>query len=125
MAAKLIKCKLVSGTAPNQETYYFLGPKGLYTGTIATETGISEADDNEQDKPNTSVSQILGSGVGRRISVRSTSGTNKYTTKMIVAKSKAATAEDGLIGKAIGTDGAKVSGSTIVSVVNPRRATFY
>ncbi|MBC1236186.1 hypothetical protein [Nostoc sp. 2RC] len=125
MVAKLIKCKLVSGTAPNQETYFFLGPKGLYIGGIATETGISEADENEQDKPNTTVKELLGSGVARRISVRSTQGTSKYTTKMLVAKSKAPTAEDGLIDKIISTDGTKVSGSKIVSVVNPRRATFY
>jgi hypothetical protein len=122
MAAKLVKCKLTAGAS---EFYYFLAPKGLYTGGIATETGISEAGEDEQDKPNTSVSEILGSGVGRRISVRSTSGTNKFTTKMIVAKAKAATAEDGLIEKIIATDGAKVAGSKIVSVVNPRRATFY
>lgn len=122
MAAKLVKCKLTAGVS---EFYYFLGPKGLYSGTIATECGVEEASDEEQDKPNTSVSEILGSGVGRRLSVRSINGTNKYTTKIIVAKAKAATAEDGLIDKTIGTDGAKVAGSKIVSVVNPRRATFY
>lgn len=122
MPAKLVKCKLTAGAS---EFYYFLGPKGLYAGAIATEVGIVEAPADEQDKPNTSVKELLGSGVARRVSVRSTSGTNKFTTKMIVAKAKAATAEDGLIGKTISTDGAKVSGSQIVSVVSPRRATFY
>jgi hypothetical protein len=124
MAVTLIKHKLTTGGTGTKD-YFFLAPKGLYVGALGTACGVSEATDAEQKEPNVAVKELLGCGAAVRIKVRSGTGLTRYTTSLVVAKSKSLTAEAELLDKTINTDGTKASGTTITSVVNPRRATFY
>ncbi len=86
---------------------------------------MTEAAGDDFKEPNVAVKELLGCGAAVRIKVRSGTGLTRYTTSLVVAKAKSLTAEADLLGKSISTHGAKVSGTTIDSVVNPRRATFY
>lgn len=124
MPITLVKHKLTTGGTGSKD-YFFLAPKGLYTGTLGNACGVAEATDAELKEPNVAVKELLGCGAAVRIKVRSGTGTTRYTTSLVVAKSKSLTAEAELIDKVINTDGAKVSGTTITSVNSPRRATFY
>ncbi len=124
MAITLIKHKLTTGGTGSKD-YFFLAPKGLYVGSLGTACGVSEATENEMKETNVAVKELLGCGAAVRIKVRSGTGTTRYTTSLVVAKSKSLTAESELLEKTINTDGARVSGTMINSVVNPRRATFY
>lgn len=121
MGIKLVKCK----TTIASNNYFFLAPKGTYTGQIATSSGIYEAEEADFDQPNTPVKELLLAGILQRIHVRATKGGKTYTLQLLAAKDKIDTIADGIKDKPVATDGTVSGGAIVKRVVNPRRATTY
>lgn len=121
MGIKLIKCRTTTDT----NNYFFLAPKGTYTGQIATASGVFEAEAEHADQPNTPVKELLLAGTLKRIHCRATKGGKTYTLQLLARKDKVDTISDEIKGKTIGTDGTVSGGATIARIVTPRRATTY
>lgn len=117
MAAFLKKYKATVGAAPGGQTYFFLQNANSYGGSIDTATGVQVAGDNEQDMPVTSVSELLRTQTLIRVNVRYTSGAGTKTAKLLVTRSKIATALDELVDKSF-------RGGTIKTVSIPTKATY-
>ncbi|MBD2210194.1 hypothetical protein H6G27_09920 [Nostoc linckia FACHB-104] len=130
MAIKLTKVRATvtaGGVGGQTKTYMFLAPKGLYTGSIATETGCEQVIDGDADadEPVYTVGELIKARKISRITVRTLEGTTVRTMQMVCTLAQLASAHDDLKGKAVTVDGAKVSGSVIKEVVGKRSATFY
>lgn len=122
MGTKLVKHKVTNGTA----SYVFLAPKGLYTGGVGTECGVDEVTtDADQLLPVIPIAKLLQSKAAKRLTVKVLKGTKYYRSKLVVATSKLATAETGLIGKTISTEGAVMNGGTIEDAYQGLNATAY
>lgn len=106
------------GTAPDIKEYFFLQKPGIYTGDIATATGITVAAESEQDQPAISVAALLGKGLLFRIVASYTAAGKRKTIRLVCVKTKLGTIFDDLDGKAY-------NGGTLSAVRIPRDATFY
>lgn len=119
MATKLVKCKvsLAAGGGGGTKDYFFLAPKGTYTGDIATATGIAEASDAEKDEPTVSVKELLRTCRAIRLNASAkTTGGKVYTIALLCTAAKFAGIRDALRGKDITTEGAASNGALIFSV---------
>lgn len=121
MGIKLVKCRTTTDT----NNYFFLAPKGTYTGAIATASGIFEAEAEHTDQPNTAVKELLLSGILKRVHCRATKAGKNYTLQLLARKDKVDTIADDIKGKTIGTDGTVSGGAIIARVITPRRAQTY
>lgn len=123
MATKLTKHKVTNGTVG----YVFMAPKGLYTGAVGTECGVTEVVSGEADDllPVVPVARLLQSKVAKRLTAKVLKGTKVYRCKLVVATTKLASAETGLLNKTIGTEGAVMNGGTIEDAYQPLNATSY
>lgn len=122
MGTKLVKHKVTNGTV----SYAFMAPKGLYSGSVGTECGVDEiTTDADQLLPVVPVARLMQSKVAKRLAAKVLKGTIVYRCKLVVATSKLATAETGLIGKTISTEGAVMNGGTIKDAYQPLNATAY
>lgn len=127
MGIKLVRCKttIAAAGANPARTYFFLAPKGLYTGGIATACGITQGADTDNDEPVTPVKELLLYGIVERIHARATKGTKIYQYAMLCAAAKQTTVATDLKGKTVSTEGVLSTGSVIQRTVNPRRAVSY
>lgn len=121
MPTKQVKCKVSAasgeGASATTRDYFFLAPKGMYTGTVATAVGIAEASATEQDEPIVTVKELLRSCRVVRLNATAKTATGKaYSVTMLCAPAKFAGIRDALKGKAIATEGAASNGATIFSV---------
>jgi hypothetical protein len=121
MPTKQVKCKVTvaSGTGAGATTkdYFFLAPKGMYTGDIAGAVGIAEASATEQDEPIVTVKELLRSCRALRLNASAKTAAGKvYSVTMLCAPAKFAGIRDALKGKHLTTEGAASNGSTIFSV---------
>lgn len=121
MATKLTKYVLTSGSAK----FVFLASKGLYTGAVATECGVTEPTAEDAVLPTIPVARLVQSKAAKRLTVSVLKGTKTYRVKLIVATAKLATAETGLIGKTISTEGAVMNGGTIKDAYQSLKASAY
>lgn len=123
MAAKLVKHKIVVGTA----SYIFMAPKGLYSGGVGTECGVAEVGPGEPEDlmPVIPVGKLLQSKIAKRLMAKVLKGTKVYRCKLVVATSKMATVETGLLNKVINTEGVIMNGGTIEDAYQPLNATAY
>ena len=123
MAPILARCKVVSTEPAN--TYYFLTSYGVYTGEIATETGITaETSDTTAEfdaAPLTSVKELIRQDILSSCDVRVTDPvSNEYYDKVLHLNSeKASTFATGIIGKTWPTG--KGAGSPVSDVLYRRR----
>lgn len=115
MAPILKRFKATIGTT----TYYFLQAPNSYGGTVDTATGITEAEDTDEDQPSTAVAELVRKGKLFRLVVEYTTGTARRSAKLLVTREKLATALDDLIGETFKGAG------TITSVRIPQKATFF
>jgi hypothetical protein len=109
-----------SGTGSTSQTFWFLGTKNLYTGDIATATGVSVAQTSDAEQPRTAVKELLLRGVLKTANAYVKVGTNTYKYKIRYAASQTS-AEENLVGKNIPTG--KAQGNAITKVGDPRRIT--
>jgi hypothetical protein len=123
MPTKLVKHKVTNGTVG----YVFLAPKGLYSGNVGTECGVTEVTGGEADDllPVVPVKQLLQSKIAKRLTAKVLKGTKTYRCKLVVATTKLASAETGLLNKTIATEGAVMNGGTIEDAYQPLNATAY
>lgn len=85
----------------NSIKYAFRAPAGLYAGTIATETGVVVAADNEQDLPEYPVKNLLRKGILRRVRAITKTGAGRPSSlKLLCTQAKLATILDALKGDA-------------------------
>lgn len=100
-------------------TYYFLQSPTSYGGTVDTATGITEAEDTDQDQPFTAVAELVRKGKLFRLAVEyGATGVPKKTAKLLVTRDKLTTALDDLLDEPF-------RGGTITSVRIPQKATFF
>ena len=119
--AALTLLKVTAGTGANARSYCFRGSPTLYTGAVATATGISVASPQEAQQIPHRVSDLLLAGALVRIAVTSGTTLNPKTTRMFCSEEKRATirqTDAGLLGQTVG-------GSPVRSVRIPRDATYY
>ena len=120
MPTKLVKCKVSVGAGSADGTakdYFFLAPKGTYTGDMATAVGVAEASAAELDEPTVSIKELLRTCRVVRLNVSAkTAGGKIYSAIMICAAAKFAGIRDALKGKNITTEGAASNGAIIFSV---------
>lgn len=122
--AKLVKHKVTLSGNPVR-AYFFLAPKGTYTGAVGTECGIAEAEAADFDQPNVAVKELLRCNTVTRLKVRAVKNNKVYQLSLLCSASKEITVKDGLKGKTVGTDGTVSEGATIQQVVTPRKAVSY
>jgi hypothetical protein len=100
-------------------TFYFLAPKGSYTG-IETEAGISELlpTDDEINMPVCDVAELVASGIveRRHLRINVTGNRDKYA-KVVIAKHMSLTFDAAVTGDAF-------RGGTIKGVVTRQRASY-
>ncbi|MDJ0797889.1 MAG: hypothetical protein QNJ51_13915 [Calothrix sp. MO_167.B12] len=108
----LIKVAVATGS----NVYTIRQPRGIYTGQIATECGITETIAAEQkDEPVIPVNEMIRvNKVNRLRAVYLVSGRRRYQD-ILVAEEKLDTARKNLIGKTI-------NGRTIIDLINKREA---
>ncbi|MEH1772973.1 hypothetical protein [Nostoc sp.] len=93
--AKLDKFIATVGTVK----YAFRAPAGLYAGTIAAETGIVAAGNDDEDLPEYTVKALLRKGILRRVSaITKTSAGRPSRLKLLCTSAKLATILDALKG---------------------------
>jgi hypothetical protein len=113
-----LKCT-TTGATP--QSYYFKGRSDVYTGAVATKTGVSVAPTAEQNRPETKVEELVAKGILIRLAA--TTGTVGGTTtrkhvKLVCLRDKIATALDDL-------ESESIRGSSVLSVRVPQKASFY
>lgn len=122
MAAFLKLHKAVVTRGTETDNYFFLARPDIYTGDVATQTGISEAANAEKDEPRYSVAELLGKGILKRVVTNASSGTGatlrRKTHRLLVVTAKSLTILDALVGKSIG-------GAVVDSVNVPRRKSLH
>lgn len=102
------------------QTYYFRAIKESMPEEVATILGVSEAPENEQNRPRTKVEELVGKGILIRL-VASTGlagSDDRDQVKLLCGRAKLATALDSLIGETIREQ-------LVYSVRIPQKATFY
>lgn len=100
-------------------THYFLQRPTSYAGSIDTATGITEAEETEQDEPPMAVSQLVSNGKLFRVTCGCSNGVKQTTRKLLVTREKLATVFDELQGETL------ADGFTVISVRIPQKAIFY
>ena len=121
MTAILALLKVTAGTGAAARAYFFKGSPTLYTGAVATATGISVASAEEADEIPHRLSDLLLAGALVRIAVTTGTGRDLKSRRMLCSEEKRATirqSQTGLLG-------ATVAGSEVRSVRIPRDATYY
>jgi hypothetical protein len=122
MAAFLTLHKATVTRGTETDNYFFLARPDIYTGDVATQTGVSEAAPAEKDEPRYSVAELLGKGILKRVVTNASSGSGatlrRKTHRMLVTTAKSLTVLDGLKGKSIG-------GAVVDSVGVPRRKSLH
>jgi hypothetical protein len=111
--------KATVGTGADAKAYYFLGRADVYT-NISAATGITEATEDEQDEPATSVGELLGAGVLLRLAatIGTEGGSDNKQVKFLCTKAKFSTAFDDIVGSTIREQ-------EVLTVRVPRKATFF
>jgi len=111
---------LTTPVAVPATTYYFLGSVNVYTGDIATGTGVSIADAKlDGVVPRTSVKELLLAGVLKTVDLEVTKGTTIYRKQLRYSGSQEATVKGALLTKSWPTGVAQ--GGTITDDLDPRR----
>ena len=118
MAAIFETVKVTAGVSPAIRTYYFRTKKGLYDGTISSQTGISKATEEEEDEPTTTIGVLLQKGILIRVKGRQIVAGRRRTVNLLCARSKVGTILDAL-------EGTPYNGREIESASFPVRRTFY
>jgi hypothetical protein len=122
MAKILTLHKATATVGTTTDSYFFLARPSIYSGDIATQTGVSEATNEEKDEPRYPISELLAKGILTRLVTYAVSGTGttarRKTHRLLVVKSKIGTALDGLRGKSI-------DGAVVDSVGFPRKRTLF
>lgn len=130
MTQILTRCKVTiaaveaTGTTPAspEENYYFLSTYGVYTGTIATATGVTaeDAENNFADEVITPVKALLRQGVlGREVVIVKDDAGKKYRKTLLVGADQQADF-DTLIVDDTWPIGAGTGGK-VSEVINPLR----
>jgi hypothetical protein len=120
MAPVLAKHKLtLTGSVDGGgKTYYFLARPGTYA-SIGSTVGITlVTEQSEMNNPNTSVAELLGSGLAFRILCHGKSGGAMKYFNVLCSRDKIGTALDGVINKTI-------NGVTLLAAKGKRRASFF
>jgi hypothetical protein len=128
MAIKLVKVRTATaGLAGAGISYHFLAPKGLYTGSVKTASGIEQLDttDPTYDEPLFSIGELMKCRKIIRLHVRVLEGTKSRVAKMFCTPANLKDVEDLLRGKILTIDGAIVSGGTIKGLVGDRKTVLY
>jgi hypothetical protein len=116
----LFKTLKVSTGGATPVTYWFKGRDDVYEGSVATETGVTEAPTTEQNRAATSVEELLGAGVVIRLvaTIGTVGGDDNSQVRLLCSRDKLGTAIDNLFG-------ATIRGKSVLSVRVPRRATYF
>lgn len=107
-------------TDSTPKTYYFRGKSDIYTGAVATSTGVTIAPPAEANSPLTKVEELVGKGVLIRLmaSTGQLGSSDRKEVKLVCLKSQISTAFTSL-------EGENIRGNSILSVRVPQKATFY
>lgn len=130
MTQILARCKVTiaaveaTGSTPAspEENYYFLSTYGVYTGTIATATGVTaeDADTDFSDEVITPVKALLKQGtLGREVIILKDEAGKRYRKTLLVGADQSADF-DTLIVDDVWPVG-KGAGAKVFEVINPLR----
>lgn len=115
---KVLKATQTVGGA--SQTFYFLGRDDVYQGGVSTATGVSEAEEDEQNRPTTKVEELLGAGVLIRLAatIGESGADDNAQVRLLCTRAQLGTALDTLNGETIRS-------REIISVRVPRKASFF